>query len=42
MLTVVGELTSGSGVTWSLNGNDFTPRSSGFDHFAQASTQITV
>jgi thiamine-monophosphate kinase len=41
-LTAVGELRSGSGVTWSLNGEDFTPRSSGFDHFAQASTQITV
>jgi thiamine-monophosphate kinase len=41
-LTVIGELRSGSGVTWSLNGEDFTPRSSGFDHFAQASTQITV
>jgi thiamine-monophosphate kinase len=41
-LSVVGELRSGSGVTWSLNGKDFAPQSSGFDHFAQASTQITV
>jgi thiamine-monophosphate kinase len=42
MLTAVGELRAGSSVTWSLNGKDFTPGSSGFDHFAQASTQITV
>jgi len=41
-LTSIGELQSGSGVTWSLNGEDFTPQSSGFDHFAQASMQITV
>ena len=41
-LTAVGELRSGSGVTWSLNGRDFKPASQGFDHFAQASTQITV
>ena len=41
-LTSIGELRSGSGVTWSLNGKDFRPASSGFDHFAQASTQITV
>jgi thiamine-monophosphate kinase len=41
-LTAVGELRSGSGVTWSLNGRDFRPASQGFDHFAQASTQITV
>jgi thiamine-monophosphate kinase len=41
-LTVVGELRSGSGVTWSLNGKDFAPQSTGVDHFAQASTQITV
>jgi thiamine-monophosphate kinase len=41
-LTAVGELRSGSGVTWSLNGRDFRPKSSGYDHFAQASTQITV
>jgi thiamine-monophosphate kinase len=33
-LTAVGELRSGSGVTWSLNGKDFAPESSGFDHFA--------
>jgi thiamine-monophosphate kinase len=41
-LTAIGDLRSGSGVTWSLNGNDFIPPSSGFDHFSQASTQITV
>ena len=33
-LTSIGELRAGSGVTWSLNGKDFRPRSSGFDHFA--------
>jgi thiamine-monophosphate kinase len=41
-LTPIGELRTGSGVTWSLNGEDFVPSVSGFDHFAQASTQITV
>jgi thiamine-monophosphate kinase len=41
-LTPIGELRAGSGVTWSLNGKDFVPSVSGFDHFAQASTQITV
>jgi thiamine-monophosphate kinase len=33
-LTAVGELRSGSGVTWSLNGQEFTPASRGYDHFA--------
>jgi thiamine-monophosphate kinase len=33
-LTSIGELRAGSGVTWSLNGKDFRPGSSGFDHFA--------
>jgi len=41
-LTVIGELGPGSGVTWSLNGKNFTPASSGFDHFGRAWTQITV
>ncbi|MEO9054422.1 MAG: thiamine-phosphate kinase [Steroidobacteraceae bacterium] len=41
-LTPIGELLGGAGVTWSLNGKDFAPRLSGYDHFAQASTQITV
>jgi thiamine-monophosphate kinase len=41
-LTPIGELHAGAGVTWSLNGEDFAPAVSGFDHFAQASTQITV
>ena len=42
MLTEIGELHSGPGVTWSLNGKDFMPRVRGFDHFGGASTQITV
>jgi thiamine-monophosphate kinase len=33
-LTAIGELRSGAGVRWSLNGNDFSPRVSGYDHFA--------
>jgi len=41
-LTPIGELHAGAGVTWSLNGKDYTPRVSGYDHFYQASTQITV
>jgi thiamine monophosphate kinase len=41
-LTIIGELSSGSGVSWSLDGADYTPAASGFDHFGQASTQITV
>jgi thiamine-monophosphate kinase len=41
-LTSIGELRAGSGVTWSLNGKDFRPGCSGFDHFGRASTQITV
>ncbi len=41
-LTAVGELQAGSGVTWSLDGRDFQPACGGYDHFAQASTQITV
>jgi thiamine monophosphate kinase len=42
MLTTIGELSVGAGVTWSRNGREFVPSVSGFDHFAQASTQITV
>jgi thiamine-monophosphate kinase len=42
LLTTIGELRAGAGVTWSRNGKDFVPGVSGFDHFAQASTQITV
>jgi thiamine-monophosphate kinase len=42
MLTPIGELRTGAGVTWSLDGEDFVPNLSGYDHFAQASTQITV
>jgi thiamine-monophosphate kinase len=42
LLTAIGELRAGEGVTWSSGGNDFEPRVSGYDHFAQASTQITV
>jgi len=41
-LTTIGELSAGTGVNWSLDGKVFQPRVSGFDHFAQASTQITV
>jgi thiamine-monophosphate kinase len=37
-LTAIGALHSGGGVTWSLNGNDFAPESSGFDHFGRAWT----
>lgn len=42
MLTVIGELRSGSGVAWSQGGKDFVPGVRGFDHFGRASTQITV
>jgi thiamine-monophosphate kinase len=41
-LTAIGELRDGDAVTWSLNGRDFSPGVRGWDHFAQASTQITV
>jgi thiamine-monophosphate kinase len=41
-LTAIGELRDGDAVTWSLNGRDFAPGVRGWDHFAQASTQITV
>jgi thiamine-monophosphate kinase len=41
-LTAIGELRSGAGVSWSLNGEQFVPSATGYDHFAQASTQITV
>jgi thiamine monophosphate kinase len=33
-LTIIGELRAGAGVTWSLNGNEFAPSVSGYDHFA--------
>jgi thiamine-monophosphate kinase len=42
MLTTIGELCDGVGVTWSRNGKEFVPSVSGFDHFGRASTQITV
>jgi len=41
-LSIIGELSSGSGVSWSADGVACMPASSGFDHFGQASTQITV
>ena len=41
-LTAIGELRAGDAVTWSLNGRDFVPGVRGYDHFAQASTRITV
>ena len=34
LLTTIGELRSGSGVTWSLNGREFLPASRGYDHCA--------
>jgi thiamine-monophosphate kinase len=42
MLTAIGELDSGSGVAWVLEGKEFVPGVQGFDHFGRASTQITV
>jgi thiamine-monophosphate kinase len=33
-LSPIGELRAGVGVTWSLNGEDFVPGVSGYDHFA--------
>ena len=33
-LTAIGELRSGAGVSWSLNGEHFAPGALGFDHFA--------
>ncbi|HEX3397181.1 MAG TPA: thiamine-phosphate kinase [Steroidobacteraceae bacterium] len=33
-LTPIGELSAGEGVTWSLNGGEFKPSVSGYDHFA--------
>jgi thiamine-monophosphate kinase len=33
-LSAIGEIRAGSGVTWSLNGEQFTPAVSGWDHFA--------
>jgi thiamine-monophosphate kinase len=32
-LTIIGELSSGSGVSWSADGVDYTPAMPGFDHF---------
>jgi len=33
-LTAIGEIRGGSGVTWSLNGEEFLPSVRGWDHFA--------
>ena len=33
-LTIIGELSSGSGVSWSLQGADYKPTLSGYDHFS--------
>ena len=33
-LSSIGEIRAGSAVTWSLNGEEFTPAVSGWDHFA--------
>jgi thiamine-monophosphate kinase len=41
-LTAIGELRSGTGVTWSSNGEAFEPSDAGYDHFGRATTQITV
>jgi thiamine-monophosphate kinase len=41
-LTTIGEMRDGVAVTWSLEGREFAPGARGWDHFAQASTQITV
>lgn len=41
-LTPIGTLCTGAGVAWSMNGKDFAPSVSGYDHFGRASTQITV
>ncbi len=41
-LTVIGEINAGSAVTWSLHGESFEPRATGYDHFGRASMQITV
>jgi thiamine-monophosphate kinase len=32
-LSIIGELSSGSGVSWSMQGAAYTPASSGYDHF---------
>jgi thiamine-monophosphate kinase len=32
-LNIIGELRAGSGIRWTLNGADFAPRVSGFNHF---------
>ena len=32
-LSIIGELSTGSGVSWSLHGADYTPAVSGYDHF---------
>jgi len=34
MLTTIGELRAGGGVTWTLNGREFLPSVRGWDHFA--------
>jgi thiamine-monophosphate kinase len=41
-LSAIGELRSGEAVTWSINGEDFVPDVSGYDHFGRPSTRITV
>jgi thiamine-monophosphate kinase len=41
-LTDIGRMDAGSGVTWSLNGEEFLPAVAGYEHFGRASTQITV
>jgi thiamine-monophosphate kinase len=41
-LTSIGEMRSGTGTRWSLDGKVFALSSSGYEHFGRASTQITV
>ncbi len=33
-LSIIGELSNGSGVSWSADGVDYTPAAPGFDHFS--------
>lgn len=41
-LSTIGELRTGCGVMWSLNGREFTPAVRGYDHFRRAWTEVTV
>ncbi|MDE2305048.1 MAG: thiamine-phosphate kinase [Gammaproteobacteria bacterium] len=41
-LTAIGEFSAGRGVRWRRHGRPHEPVGRGFDHFARASTQVTV